>query len=114
MLSKKFKNQRDSILELTLLPNNQLEGYFTTAVASKECQQIIGQRQLITGLWTGNTLTFSVVYEQCGSIYSVVGNFDQEKNHIDVIGLINHQSDDATGKDCGSRYITHDTYNSIN
>jgi hypothetical protein len=54
-----------------------------------------------------------VVYDQCGSVYSVTGNFDKEQNTIDVIGLINHQSDDTAGKDCGARFITHDSYTII-
>ncbi|KTC65031.1 Uncharacterised protein (plasmid) [Legionella adelaidensis] len=110
MTLKKYKNQRGSLLELTFLPDNKTEGYFTSAVASKECPQAIGQRHPIIGYWIGNALTFSVIYEQCGSLYSVVGNFDKMQNSIDVIGLINHQSDDIVGKDCSARFISHDTY----
>jgi len=110
MQSKKYKNQRGSILELTLRPNQEVKGFFTTAVASKDCQKIIGMKQPIIGYCTGNALTFSVVYKDCGSIYSVTGNFDKTREHIDVMGIINHQSEEATGKDCNSRFLTHDTW----
>ncbi len=73
------------MLELAILPNNKIDGYFITAVASKECQQVIGKKHPIIGYWTGNAITFSVVYDQCGSVYSVTGNFDKEQNNIDVI-----------------------------
>lgn len=113
MTFKKYKNQRGSILELDILPNNKIQGNFITAVASKECQSVIGKKQSIIGFWTGNAITFSVVYDQCGSLYSVTGNFDMEQNTIDVIGLINHQSNDIAGQDCGTRFIAHDIYTAI-
>lgn len=36
-----FKNQRGSILEFNILDDNKIDGYFTTAVASKSCPDAI-------------------------------------------------------------------------
>jgi hypothetical protein len=113
MAFKKYKNLRGSILELALLPDQKMEGYFTTAVASPECQDIVGKPQAIVGGWTGNVLTFSVVYPSCGSVYTAVGNFDKDQQSIDVLGLVNHQADDVAGKDCTARRIGHDVYHLI-
>ena len=46
-----FKNQRGSTLELTVLPDNKIEGSFTTAVASKTCPQAINKNALLPGIW---------------------------------------------------------------
>lgn len=42
-----FKNQRGSILELNLLAENKIEGFFTTAVASKTCPDAINKKDLL-------------------------------------------------------------------
>ncbi len=41
-----FKNQRGSILELNILADNKINGYFTTAVASKTCPEAINKKDL--------------------------------------------------------------------
>lgn len=74
-----FKNQRGSILELNILADNKINGYFTTAVASKTCPEAINKKRPITGYLIGNAVTFSVVYPMCESVLSVSGNFDSEK-----------------------------------
>ena len=109
-----YKNERGSVLELTLLPDNKIEGFFTTAVASKECQEkAIGKKQPIIGYTTGNVVSFSVVYPQCGSVLSVIGNFDDKQNIIDTMAILNRQATDIIHEGPGSRLIGHDTYKKI-
>lgn len=108
-----FKNERGSVLELTKLSDNKIEGYFTTAVASKTCPQAINTRRPITGYMVGNALTFSVVYPVCNSVLSVSGNFDKDQKIIDTISILNKQSSDITHDGPGARFIGHDSYKKI-
>ncbi|MBI2786749.1 MAG: hypothetical protein HYX60_10815 [Legionella longbeachae] len=108
-----FKNQRGSILELNLLSDNKIEGYFTTAVASKTCPQAINKKRAITGYIVGNALTFSVVYPMCDSVLSVSGNFDKAHKNIDTISILNKQANDITHEGPGARFIGHDSYKKI-
>ena len=108
-----FKNQRGSILELNILSDNKIEGYFTTAVASKTCPQAINKKRSITGYIVGNALTFSVVYPMCDSVLSVSGNLDKTENSIDTISILNKQADDITHEGPGARFIGHDFYKKI-
>ncbi|CZG21267.1 TPA: avidin/streptavidin family protein [Legionella pneumophila] len=108
-----FKNTRGSILELKTLSDNKVEGYFTTAVASKSCPQAIGQKRPITGYAVGNTVTFSVVYPGCGSVLSFSGNFTKKGNIIDTISILTHQAQDITHEGPGARFIGHDRFKKI-
>lgn len=108
-----FKNSRGSILELKTLSDNKVEGYFTTAVASKTCPQAIGKKRPITGYAVGNTITFSVVYPMCGSVLSFNGNFTKKGNVIDTISILTHQAQDITHEGPGSRFIGHDRFKKI-
>jgi hypothetical protein len=110
--SIKFKNQRGSILELNVLPDNNIEGFFTTAVAAK-CPQAINQKRPIRGYAVGNALTFSIVYPMCNSVVSITGNFDKRQKSIDTIAIVNKQADDVTQNGLGARFIVHDTYQRI-
>jgi hypothetical protein len=108
-----FKNQRGSILELNILSDNKVEGYFTTAVASKTCPQAINTKRPIVGYVIGNALTFSVVYPMCDSVLSTTGNFDNDQKSIDTISILNKQADDITHEGPGARFIGHDFYKKI-
>jgi hypothetical protein len=108
-----FKNQRGSILELNNLSDNKIEGYFTTAVASKTCPQAINKKRPITGYMVGNALTFSVVYPMCDSVLSITGNFDKAQESIDTISILNKQAADIIHEGPGARFIGHDSYNKI-
>ncbi len=46
-----FKNQRGSTLEITFLADNQLIGYFTTAVASKSCPRSHWHKATDSGIY---------------------------------------------------------------
>ena len=108
-----FKNQRGSILELNILSDNKIEGYFTTAVASKTCPQAINTKRPITGYKVGNAITFSVVYPMCDSLLSFSGNFDKAQKSIDTISILNKQAADITQEGPGARFIGHDFYSKI-
>lgn len=108
-----FKNQRGSILELHVLKDNKIDGYFTTAVASKTCPQAIGQKRPIIGYITGNALTFSVVYPMCNSVLSITGNISKDNKVIDTLAILNKQADDVTHEGPGARFIDHDSYKKI-
>ena len=109
-----FKNKRGSLLELNLQSDNQITGYFTTAVASKTCPDAIGTKRPIVGYMVGNALTFSVVYPMCQSVLSITGNFTKNQNKIDTLSILNYQSSDITHEGPGARFIGHDTYKQIN
>lgn len=105
-----YKNQRGSILELNVQANNKVNGYFTTAVASKTCPEAIGKKRPITGYIVGNAVTFSVVYPMCESVLSVTGNFSQDQKTIDTLNILNKQASDVTQEGPGARFIGHDSY----
>ncbi|KTD74613.1 avidin/streptavidin family protein [Legionella waltersii] len=105
-----FKNQRGSTLEINVLADNKIEGYFTTAVASKSCPQAINTKRPITGYWVGNAISFSVVYPMCESVLSISGNFDKDQKAIDTVSILNKQSVDITHEGPGARFIGHDSY----
>lgn len=108
-----FKNKRGSLLELVIQSDNQITGYFTTAVASKSCPDAIGTKRPITGYMVGNALTFSVVYPMCQSVLSFSGNFTKNQNNIDTISILTHQAMDITHEGAGARFIGHDSYKKI-
>jgi hypothetical protein len=106
-----FKNQRGSTLELNILSDNKIDGFFTTAVASKTCPQAVNTKRPITGYIVGNALTFSVVYPMCDSVISFTGNYDKTQKSIDTISILNKQAVDITHEGPGARFIGHDFFN---
>jgi hypothetical protein len=108
-----FMNERGSVLELNILPDNKVEGSFKTAVASKSCPQAINQKRPITGYIVGNAITFSVVYPMCESVLSITGNISKDEHSIDTVSILNKQADDVTREGPGARFIGHDTYTKI-
>ena len=105
-----FKNQRGSTLELTVLDGNKIEGFFTTAVASKSCPEAINTKRPITGYIVGNAITFSVVYPMCESVLSISGNLDKDQKTIDTIAILSKQAVDVAHEGPGARFIAHDSY----
>ncbi|MBA2656198.1 MAG: hypothetical protein H0U70_04350 [Tatlockia sp.] len=108
-----YKNQRGSLLELEIIGDNKIQGFFTTAVASKSCPEAIGKKQPIIGYTVGNALTFSVVYPSCGSVVSITGNFLKKQSKIDTLSIVNHQSNNVTHEGPDSRFIGHDRYHKV-
>lgn len=103
-----YKNERGSILTLNFHEQKILTGTFTTAVASKDCQEVIGVERPIIGYLENEALTFSVSYPTCGSVVGLTGHINQNKDQIDTIAMIVHQT-----KAIGSQMITHDTFKKI-
>ncbi|QMT61458.1 avidin/streptavidin family protein [Legionella sp. PC997] len=108
-----YKNERGSILELNILADHKIEGYFTTAVASKTCPQAINQKRPIIGYMVGNAISFSVVYPMCDSILSVSGHFDKNQQAIDTLSILSKQATDIIHEGPGARFIGHDSYKKI-
>lgn len=108
-----FKNQGGSILELNILSDKKIEGYYTTAVASKTCPHAFNKKRPITGYIIGNALTFSVVYPMCHSTLSISGNFDKAQESIDTMFILNKQTTDITHEEPGAHFIGHDSYNKV-
>src|SRR5579864_8493603 len=85
-----YINTRGSELVLEFSSDNTLSGTFTTAVASKECQQAIGMQRPIVGYTAKNSIVFSVNYPDCGSVVTFIGNIENNKKIIDTTALIAH------------------------
>lgn len=108
-----FKNTRGSILELHVDANNLVIGTFTTAVASKECQQTIGIKRPITGYVAGSAITISVSYPSCSSVLTFIGNIDEDKGTIDATSIIARQSPQVFAHGSSTQFITHDTFGRV-
>ncbi|WED42736.1 avidin/streptavidin family protein [Legionella cardiaca] len=108
-----FKNGKGSVLELSSTKEGALTGYFTTAVASKECQQVIGQKRPVVGFLTGNAFTISIDYPDCGSALSIVGNLGKDNKTLDTTWVVVHQAAVQRKKDLGARFMGHNTYHRI-
>jgi len=108
-----YKNQRGSVLVLerkaTSANSGELMGMFTTAVASKRCQDLVGKSRPIKGYYTGNALSITVDYPSCGTVVSIIGN-KNSKNQINTIWVVANQAKHAQGQDWNTRYIGNDTY----
>lgn len=105
-----YKNTRGSELTLQFSSDNSLTGTFTTAVASKECQQAIGMKRPIVGYIAKNSITFSVNYPECGSVVSFIGNVENNKMVIDTTALVAHPSSKIAKEGPGARMISHDVF----
>jgi len=104
-----YKNDRGSILELSFNKQEALSGTFKTAVASKECKQVIGKSRPVEGYIDGSAITLIISYPSCGSLLSLSGHINKEKNMINTIAVITHQMKTFTDGP-GSQMITHDKF----
>ncbi|EKD71293.1 MAG: hypothetical protein ACD_46C00221G0018 [uncultured bacterium] len=107
-----YQNTRGSILKLSINSDNTLTGFFTTAVASKECQQAIGVKRPIVGYITKNALTFSVNYPECG-VLTFIGNIEDNQKIIDTMAIVAHSSNHIAKEGPGARMISHDVFNRV-
>lgn len=105
-----YKNTRGSTLTLKFGSDNTLAGVFTTAVASKECQQAIGMKRPIVGYTANNAITFSVNYPECGSVVTFIGNIENNKKVIDTTAIVAHPSIQIAKEAVGARMISHDVF----
>lgn len=104
-----YKNTRGSVLELQVDSKDTLSGTFTTAVASKECQQVIGTKRPVTGYITNNTITISISYPDCGSVVTFIGNMDTDKKTIDTTAVAAHPNP-VFAQGSSTQLISHDTF----
>lgn len=112
----KFRNQRGSTLSITKQQtgNNAgtITGTFSSAVASKDCQQMIGKPVPVTGVYNGNAIAFSINYPQCNTVVGMVGNFNGS-NTIETIWIDNNQGSNTQGQDWDTRVIGHDEFQRV-
>ncbi|WP_043873244.1 avidin/streptavidin family protein [Legionella massiliensis] len=108
-----FKNENGSVLELSAGENSTVSGYFTTAVATKECQQAVGQKRPVVGFLTGNALTLSIAYPDCGSALSIIGNLKDDNKAIDTTWVVSHQLASAKNQGLAAQFIGHNIYQRI-
>ncbi len=108
-----YKNARGSELKLHFSSDDTVTGTFTTAVASKKCQQVIGIPRPIVGYTAKNAIAFSVNYPDCGSVVSFSGNVENDKSLIDTTAIISHLSVQVAKEGPGLRMISHDVFTRI-
>lgn len=104
-----YKNSRGSILELEFNQKEKLKGTFTTAVASKDCQDVIGVKRPLIGYIDNSAITFSINYPTCGSVVSLTGHINENREKISTIAIIARQTS-TYPEAIGSQFITHDTF----
>lgn len=108
-----YKNGRGSLLTLQFNADNTINGTFTTAVASKECQQAIGMKRPVIGFVAKNSITFSTNYPDCGSVVTFIGNVEKDRNTIDTTAMVAHASKQIATEGPGARMISHDVFTRI-
>lgn len=104
-----YKNHRGSVLELQFSDKNQLNGFFTTAVASKECSDVIGTKIPVIGYVDSTAITISMNYPSCGSIVTLTGHVSANKDKINAIALIAHQQS-LFAQGAGTETITNEVF----
>jgi hypothetical protein len=107
-----YKNTKGSILQLKINPDNTLTGSFTTAVASKECQQAIGMKRPLVGYIAKNAIAFSVSYPECG-VVTIIGNIEDDQKLIDTTALVAHPTNHFAKEGPGARMISHDVFSRV-
>jgi hypothetical protein len=105
-----YKNTRGSLLTLHFTSEGQVTGSFTTAVATKQCPEVIGKERPVSGYLAGNAIVISVGYPSCGSVVSLIGNFNKDKRVIDTTGLVAHQMGTVLPNGPSVQFITHDVF----
>jgi hypothetical protein len=106
-----FKNNYGSILEISVADNTSVTGYFTTKVATKDCPQVINQKRPVVGFLSGNALTLSINYPDCGSAVSIIGNLKDDNKSIDTTWMIAHQL--ASANNLNAQFIGHQNYQRV-
>jgi hypothetical protein len=96
-----YKNQRGSIMELVLHPQEgntgAITGSFTTAVGN--CKSDIGVAMPLTGFFNGNTISISVNFPHCKQVVAMTGHLLEENNTLYTLWLDAAQSVDPMKKD---------------
>ncbi len=96
-----YKNQRGSIMELVLHPQEgntgTITGTFTTAVGN--CKTDMGVPVPITGFFNGNVISVSVNFPHCKQVVAMTGHLLEEDNALYTLWLDASQSADPMKKD---------------
>jgi len=108
-----YENQRGSTLVLKghkLTKNTgTITGTFTTNVASKNCQSVIGKPTPIKGYYDGNAITISKIFPKCGVAIATIGNLEKNKK-LDMLWIVAFQGKQTETEDWNTRMIGHDIY----
>lgn len=107
-----YKTESGSTLEFMVGPKDSILGLFTTAVASKECQQVIGVAKPVIGWVSKNAITFSVNYPECDAVITFVGYMSSDGKSIDTTSIIAHESSAAPGIP-GERSLNNVMFNQV-
>ncbi len=96
-----YKNQRGSIMELVLHPQDgnvgTITGTFTTAVGN--CKTDMGVAMPITGFVNGNAISVSINFPHCKQVVAMTGHLLEENNTLYTLWLDASQSADPMKKD---------------
>jgi len=110
-----YKNQRGSTLSLVwhhdAESSGKITGTFTTAVGN--CQAEVGKPMPVTGYFSGNAVTLSVVYPQCKKTIAMAGHTDKERSNMHTLWLVASASEDPRGKNWDANIVGSDTYQKL-
>ncbi|MBN9288633.1 MAG: hypothetical protein BGO43_07065 [Gammaproteobacteria bacterium 39-13] len=110
-----YKNQRGSTLSLIwhhdTESSGKITGTFTTAVGN--CQAEVGKPMPVTGYFSGNAITLSVLYPQCKKTIAMAGHTDKERSNMHTLWLVASASDDPRGKNWDANIVGSDTYQKL-
>lgn len=108
-----YKNTRGSTLELQFSSDDTLTGTFTTAVATKECQQAVGMKRPVVGYIVNDVITVSVSYPTCGTVLTFIGNINKDKGAIDATAILARPTHQVYAKGAGVQFLSHDEFKRV-
>lgn len=110
-----YKNQRGSTLLLKWHhdtdSSGKITGTFTTAVGN--CQAEVGKPMPVSGYFSGNAITLSVIYPHCKKTIAMAGHVDKEKSNLHTLWLVASASEDPQGKNWDANIVGSDSYQKL-
>lgn len=107
-----YKNGYGSLLKLSTASDNRIHGTFTTAVASANCQKVIGVERPIIGYQVNKVVSFIVTYPECGSLVSFTGHMNAD-NEIEMTALVTRQPIDQGKKEFNEQMVNHAVFKPV-
>ena len=101
-----YKNQRGSILTITLSDTGTITGTFLSAVGT--CAA--GKQMPVTGSINGNAIALVVDLKECKKVIGMTGNLTNDNNDLHTLWLVAAHSDDPQAKDWNSNIVGADHY----